>query len=230
MREGWSQKRLIRSLVLSRVYRMSSRNNERASAVDFDNRLLWRMNRRRLDAEALRDAMLAVSGQLHRSAGGPAMPLEFPENVANINSKNVNPPSFVLARWRPEQAFQRTIYLPVIRSGPQPGPAELRNVFDFTQPARFSGQRSITTVPTQALFLMNSPVVKKHAKDLAQRVMNEAADNAARLDLLWLCTLNRPITTEEKREAEGFLAKDGINDWIELCHAVLVSNEFLMRP
>ncbi len=140
IRDGWSQKSLIRRLVLSRAYRMSSLHDEDAYASDPDNRFLWRMNRRRLDAEALRDALLAVSGQLQRSAGGPALPLEFWENVANIDSKNVNPPSFSLSKWRPEQSTQRTIYLPIIRSGAQPGPAELRNVFDFVQPAEFAGQ------------------------------------------------------------------------------------------
>lgn len=229
MQSGWSQKQLIRALVLSRTYRMSSVHNKQASSIDPDNRLLWRMNNRRLEAEALRDAMLAVSAQLKPSQGGPAMPLEFPENVANIDPKNVNPPSFRLAKWRPEQEFQRTIYLPVIRSGPQPGPAELRNVFDFTQPAEFSGQRSITAVPTQALFLMNSPVVKKHAVALAQRMEKEQTETAPRLDLLWLCTLNRPITAEEKQDAAAFLSEAGDNGWNELCHALLASNEFLMR-
>jgi len=229
MENGWSQKRMIRSLVLSRAYRMNSGHNERASEVDFENRLLWRMNRRRLDAEALRDSMLAVSGQLQPSVGGPAMPLEFPENVANIDPENVNPPSFSFKTWRPEQAFQRTIYLPVIRSGAQPGPAELRNVFDFTQPAQFAGQRSITAVPTQALFLMNSPFAKKQAEALARWVMDEVPNSAARLDLLWLRTLNRPIAAEEKLDAEAFLVDDINRGWLELCHAVLASNEFLMR-
>ena len=229
MRDGWSRKRLIRSLVLSRTYRMSGAYDKRGDSLDPDNRLLWRTNRRRLDAEALRDAMLAVSGRLHPSAGGPAMPLEFPENVANINPKNVNPPSFSLAKWRPEQAFQRTIYLPVIRSGPQPGPAELRNVFDFTQPAQFAGQRSITAVPTQALFLMNSPVVRERASDLAKLLMTEASENSSRLDLLWLRALNRPITREERQDAKSFLSKDESSGWIELCHAILASNRFLMR-
>ena len=229
MNDGWSQKRLIRSIVLSRIYRTSSEHHPRANAADPDNRLLWRMNRRRLDAESLRDAMLAVSGQLQPSSGGSAIPLEFPENVANINPENVNPPSFQLAKWRPEQAKQRTIYLPVIRSSGQPGPAELRNVFDFTQPAQFSGQRAITAVPTQALFLMNSPVVKDHAKNLAQRLENEATETAPRLDRLWLFTLNRPISEEEKRDARKFLTEAGSDGWAELCHALIASNEFLMR-
>jgi len=227
--DGWSQKRMIRSLVLSRAYRMNSENNERGSDADVGNRLFWRMNRRRLDAEALRDAILAVSGQLQPAAGGPAMPLEYPENVNNIDPESVNPPSFEIVKFRPEQAFQRTIYLPVLRSEPQPGTADLRNMFDFTQPAQFAGQRSITAVPTQALYLMNSPFVKKHAEDLAQRIMQDATDSDARLELLWLRALNRPITVEEKLDAEAFLVDDDNHDWIELSHAVLASSEFLMR-
>ena len=86
------------------------------------------------------------------------MPLEYPENTGGLRKGDVNPPSFRLARFRPEQEFVRTVYLPIIRSGPQAGPAEVRNVFDFTQPGEFAGQRSVTTVPTQALFLMNAEV------------------------------------------------------------------------
>jgi hypothetical protein len=228
LKNGWSQKRLIRSIVLSRAYRESSAHNAEAHAADPENRLLWRMNRQRLDAEALRDAMLAVSERLHPSPGGSAMPLEFPENVSNIDAPD-NPPSFSFKKWRPEQAYQRTIYLPVVRDRPQPGPAELRNVFDFTQPAELAGQRSITAVPTQALFLMNSSVVKKHGKELAARVKKGAADNGERLTLLWLCALNRPITSEEKQEAEALLAASAGGDWTGLCHAIVASNEFLMR-
>ena len=229
VQQNWSRKRLIRSLVLSRAYRMSSAHNAHAFRVDPDNRLLWRMNRLRLDAEALRDGLLTVSGQLHPAAGGPAIPLEYPENVANIDPKNVNPPSFRLSKWRPVQEFQRTIYLPVIRSGPQPGPGELRNMFDFTQPATFSGQRSTTAVPTQALFLLNSPFVKRQASHLAARITQSAAGDVARIELLWLCALNRSVTEEEVREAAEFLTSNGSDGWIELCHAILVSNEFIMR-
>jgi len=229
VQDGWSRKKLLRSLLLSRTYRMSTALNRQAQAIDPENRLLWRMNNRRLDAEALRDAMLAVSDQLQPSPGGPALPLEFPQNVSNIDPTNVNPPSFQLSKWRPQQPFQRTIYLPVIRSGPQPGPAELRNVFDFTQPAAFAGQRSITAVPTQALFLMNSSVVKEHAAKLAHRVEQEATESAQRLDRLWLRTLNRLITAEERHDANTFLESSGDDGWTELCHALLASNEFLMR-
>ena len=183
IRNGGSQKQLIRSLVLSRTYGLDSVGDDRAHAADPDNRLLWRMNRVRRDAEALRDAMIFLSGQLKPSTGGPAMPLEFPENVGGLDPKDVNPPSFRFTKWRPGQEFERTIYLPVIRHAAQPEPAAMRNVFDFAQPSQFTGKRAVTAVPTQALFLMNSPIVKKHAAALAER-MSQHDDKSKRLGLL----------------------------------------------
>lgn len=228
VRNGWSQKELIRSLVLSRTYGLSSDHDDVAHTTDPENRLLWRMNRVRLDAEALRDAMLAIAGQLKSSLGGPALPLEFPENVGGLDPKSVNPRNFRLTKWRPGQEFERTIYLPVIRHSAQPGPAELRNVFDFAQPSQFAGKRTVTAVPTQALFLMNSPVVRKHAAALADRLSVEP-DESKRVDLLWLTLLNRPVTERERRETTEFLDDIGENAWLELCHALLASNEFLIR-
>ena len=229
-RDGWSQKRLIRSLVLSRTYRMSSAHDDQSARLDPNNGLMWRMRRRRLDAESIRDALLAVSGKLKSNpVQGPAIPLEYPENVANIDPKNVNPPSFGLAKWRPSQQFERTVYLPILRSVPQPGPGELRNVFDFTQPAQFAGKRAVTAVPTQALFLMNSPVLKQHAKNLADRLARTGGSEIERLKTLWLLTLARPITKKEQIEASEFLKQVGKNAWREICHAIVVSNEFLMR-
>ena len=227
-RNGWSQKQLIRSLVLSRTYGLDSAHDNEAYAIDPDNRLLWRMNRYRLDAEALRDAMIFVAGQLKPSLGGPAIPLEFPENVGGLSPTDVNPPRFNIAKWRPGQEFERTIYLPVIRSSAQPGPATLRNVFDFAQPSEFIGQRAITAVPTQALFLLNSPVVQKHAVALADRIQQED-DERQRMQLLWLTLLNRPLTESEQHDTTVFLAEAGDTAWVELCHALLASNEFLMR-
>jgi Protein of unknown function (DUF1553) len=238
--DGWSQKRLIRSVVLSRAYAMSSTHDSRSDAVDPDNRLLWRMNRRRLDAESLRDAMLAVAETLTACGGGPGLPLEYPENTGGLKKGDVNPPSFRLARFRPEQEFVRTVYLPIIRSGPQAGPGEVRNVFDFTQPGEFAGQRSVTTVPTQALFLMNAQFLKRRARELARWATAGSADDP-RLDRLWLRVLNRPITAAERADSVAFLADarklDTAGDaahrelraWAELCHALLASNEFLVR-
>ena len=76
---------------------------------------------------------------------------------------------------------------------------------------------------------MNSPIVKKHASNLAARIQAGGVQDIERLELLWMCTLNRPITNQEKQDAEAFLAQAGESGWTELCHAVLVSNEFLMR-
>jgi Protein of unknown function (DUF1553)/Protein of unknown function (DUF1549)/Planctomycete cytochrome C len=230
MQSGWSQKQLIRELVLSHAYRMSSSASSITAAKDPDNRLLWRMNRQRLDAEAIRDSMLAISGKLTPSSGGTALPLEFPENVNSISPKAVNPPAFAFKKMRPVQDFERTIYLPVIRTATQPGSAKLRDVFDFTQPAQIAGKRAETAVPTQALFLLNSDTVRARANELAQQLSETEANTGARLETLWLRILSRPISSSEREDAVKFLeSMPADKAWVELCHALLSSNEFLLR-
>lgn len=226
---GYSVKSLVREIVLSRTYGLSSDHDPRANAVDPENRLLWRAHRRRLDAEAIRDSMLFVSGQLFASSGGPAMPLEYFENVGGLDPADVNPPSFRLAKWRPNQSFVRTFYLPVLRGAPQPGSAALRNVFDFARPSEFTGRRGVTAVPTQALFLLNSQDVKTHARRLAQRVSSTSSQLETQLETLWSLTLNRPITKVELADAIHFVDSGGSDGLVELAHALIASNEFLMR-
>ena len=186
----------------------------------------------RHDADELReqygDTSLTPGRNDISSKGGPPLPLEYLENVGGLDPKNVNPPNFRLSRWRPDQEFERTVYLPIIRHANQPGPGELRNVFDFAQPSIFTGKRAVTAVPTQALFLINSPTVKKHAADLATRLSNEP-DKEKRLEQLWLTLLNRPLSDEDRRDALVFMEDLSENAWPELCHALLASNEFLMR-
>jgi hypothetical protein len=227
--EAWSLKQLIRRLVLSRAYGMGSQYKASAYAKDPGNRLLWRMTRVRLDAEALRDSLIFSSGTLKRTSGHPSLPLEFPENVGGLNPSDVNPPSFRLVKWRPGQRKERTIYLPVIRHAAQPGPAALRDVFDFPQPSQPTGKRSSTSVPTQALFLMNSPEIRQHAAAIARRVQDQDTDHQLRLAHLWLLVLNRPVTPAERAEATRFLDGTGAQGWKELCHALISCNEFLMR-
>jgi hypothetical protein len=238
MAEGWSQKKLIRAIVLTRTYGLGSGNSSAALETDPDNRLLWRMNRLRLDAEAIRDGLLAVSGELTESVGGPALVLEEVENCGSLASKGVNPPNYTHRKPRTTQEFQRTIYLPVMRNNPT-ADDRIRAFFDFVNPAQISGQRSRTVAPTQSLFAMNNDLFRKRAKSLAGRLMSRHAAEAARMEDLWLAVYNRPITPAEREEAGRFLRETheragGARDaettaWIELCHALLASNEFVFR-
>ena len=112
--QGWSTKKLIRQIVLSRAYRMSSDHNRVAFEIDPDNRWRWRMSRRRLDVEAIRDAILAVSGQLDLSPGGPSLPLEIPGNVQFGEPDAINENAKIGDQVR----FRRTVYQPVKRKQP----------------------------------------------------------------------------------------------------------------
>lgn len=242
---GWSQKALLRSLVLSRAYRLSSDNPESEAAAsrsaDPENKLYWRMNRQRLDAEALRDAMLAVSGELVVSKGGPGLVLENPANCGSLSLKGVNPPNYNHRVPRAGQDFERTIYLPVMRTS-LTKEDQLRATFDFIDPAMIAGQRHETFVPTQSLYLLNAGQVRKRSEALAGRLVKEANDDRERVESLWRRVLNRPVTAEETDVALTFLTGlDAVagspNDptalerlkWTELAHGLLASNEFLFR-
>ena len=233
---GWSQKRLIRELVLSRTYRLSSTNDATAMQVDPDNRLLWRMNRGRLDAEAIRDSLLAVSGELITSHGGPALVLEEVENCGALVQQGVNPPNYNHRKSRPDQEFQRSIYLPVMRTNTT-NLDRIRTHFDFVNPAQIAGQRSQTVVPTQALFVMNNELFRKRAKALAEHLITEFPQPDVRLEQLWLRVFSRPITDTERSAVTTFLreldhapaeASESVA-WQELCHSLLASNEFIFR-
>jgi hypothetical protein len=239
MQSGWSQKQLIRSIVLSRTYRLSSANNAAAMQVDSNNRLLWRMNRQRLDAEALRDQLLAVSGELKPSNGGPALVLEEVENCGALVQQGVNPPNYTHRKPRSGEEFLRTIYLPVMRTNTATND-RLRSFFDFVNPAQIAGQRSQTVVPTQSLFVMNNDLFRQRAKALADQLIAAAPQPEARLNQLWLRVFNRPLTPTERDDALAFLkqldesleSKDAARElqcWQELCHSLLASNEFLFR-
>jgi hypothetical protein len=244
MKDGWSQKKLIRTLALSRTYRLASGNGDlQAQAavgksgslqIDPENKLLTRMNRQRLDAESIRDAMLVASGRLAAPSGGPGLPLEFPENITGLplKEKQDGHPQFSLKKERDSHAVERTLYLPVVRTGTQPGPARLRDVFDFPQPAQFTSKRNETTVPTQSLYLLNSDLIRQRGEDLAKTLLT-IHDDAARLAGLWLRVLNRPITAAEHEDALAFLhasrAAGETQAWTELARALFSTNEFLLR-
>ena len=151
--------------------------------------------------------------------------------------KAVNPPAFNFKKMRPVQDFERTIYLPVIRSAGQPGSGKLRDVFDFTQPALIAGKRPETAVPTQALFLLNSDMIRARATELAKLIRQQWPDSHSRIEALWIRVLNRPVTPSERDDAARFIeglvfsagSSDDLSAWIELSHALLSSNEFLLR-
>ena len=142
-------------------------------------------------------------------------------------------PQFNLRKERDSQAFERTLYLPVVRTGTQPGTARLRDVFDFPQPAQLTSKRSETTVPTQSLYLLNAEVLRERAQDLAKILIISASEDPARLENLWARTLNRDITPQEQDDALAFLAtsrsRGELHAWTELARALFGTNEFLLR-
>ncbi|HWB14716.1 MAG TPA: PSD1 and planctomycete cytochrome C domain-containing protein [Edaphobacter sp.] len=232
--DGWSLKKTVRRMVLSRTYQMASTHNGRAVEVDPDNRLMWQMPRRRLSAESIRDAMLAASGQLDPRRGGPSLGLEMKGNINGLGG-NVNPPTW--AGQIPEDIRKRrSVYLPLQRERPL-GELEILSVFDFPHPSDITGARHNTTVARQALFLLNAPFVKEQASKLAERLKkDEPADERARINRLYLLTVNRPAGPADIETAMTFLdqcAEDLNGDrtavWSQLCHAVLGSNGFLFR-
>jgi mono/diheme cytochrome c family protein len=168
--EGWSIKKLNREIMLSSTYALSAANSEKNYAADPDNRLLWRANRRRLDAESLRDSLLLVSGKLDLKMGGPAVPFSNEDND------------------------RRTVYGFVSRRRLDPFLA----LFDFPNPIVTSEQRLITTVPLQALFFMNSEMVMASAKSLASRVTSSGPDDAGRIDNAYELLFQRKPTAEER--------------------------------
>jgi hypothetical protein len=238
---GWSVKALLRELVLSRAYRMASDHNAAAMEIDPDNRLLWRMNRRRHEAEAIRDAILTVSGRLDRSRGGPSLGLDIPGNVNGL-AGGPNPPTYSGKTIPAGVKNRRTVYLPLFRLRPA-GELEILSVFDFPHPNEITGARAVTTVPTQALYLMNAPFLKEQARRTAERLQHEASNDEGRLTRLYLLALNRPPSAEETRLSLLFLdectssptarppsgANPRLEAWAQLCHAVFASNEFLFK-
>ncbi len=230
--DRWSLKKTVRRMVLSRTYQMASRHNALAAEIDPDNRWLWRMPRRRLTAESIRDAMLAASGQLDPARGGPSLGLELKDNINGLGGE-VNPPTWA-GKIADYVRNRRSVYLPLQRERPL-GEFEILSVFDFPHPSDITGARPNTTVATQALFLLNAPFVKQQAATLAERLEHdEPEDDRCRINRLYLSTISRPATPVESETALLFLDQcaEELNGnrpaaWTQLCHAVLGSNSFL---
>jgi cytochrome c553 len=205
LERGWSQKATHRELVLSTVYRQASVDRPAARAIDPENRLYWRMNRRRLEFESLRDSLLAISGQLDTGLYG--RPVEI---------------------TRPPFSNRRSVYGFIDR---QDLP-NLFRVFDFASPDQSSERRPRTTVPQQALFLMNSPFVIDRAKSLEQIALSAAGGPESGIDALYRQLFARLPNVSERRLGLAFLASSNqpaadekLSAWTQYAQLLLLTNE-----
>lgn len=189
---GWSVKKMVAEIMHSRVYHLSTAHDARACEIDPSNRLHWRMTRRRLDSDALLDSIRSISGTLKLEAPAP----RIVEIEKDDRIKSMNP-----AEWLKAVTVHRTIYQPVLRDYVP----EDWKVFDFPDPDLVTGKRSLTTVPTQALYLMNSPFITEHAQKTAQRLLEKVQGSTALVQAAYTAILNRAPTTEEATEATAFL-------------------------
>jgi hypothetical protein len=222
MREGWSIKRLIRSIVLSRTYQLSSASDEALRRDDPDNTLLTRHNRRRLDAESVRDAMLAAAGNLNPQ---PAQGSLIQHRDVLINEL---PPLH-------QPSTHRSIYLLMLRNSMPP---EL-TPFNLPEATAVTGKRDAATLATQSLYLLNNAFLVEQSRKFAERVQNAAADDAERIHFAYRQAFGRAASAAETQRAHDFIREAGAmlasaqNDddmrlsdaWAAFCQALLVSNE-----
>lgn len=216
--DGWSLKRLVRRLVLSATYLQASDPRPAAAERDPNNQLLWRHSPRRLDAEALRDGLLLISGRLNPAFGGPSVPVHLTV--------------FLEGRGRPGQSGpldgegRRSLYISVRRNFLDP----FFSAFDFPSPSTAIGRRSVSNVPAQALAMLNSPLVNELCASTAERLLADYDDDAERLERLYLQTLARVPSDTERTQCGMFLESiDGdLNQrWTDLAHVLVNTKEFL---
>jgi len=233
VRGGWSVKRLVRTLVLSRVYQLGSAAPAANVAVDPANRLVWRHAPRRLDAEEIRDATLAAAGTLRL-----ARPQASPAKDFKVIELRNNGPEAKRLEDEALTSNHRSVYLPLVR-GVTPRSLE---VFDFAEQGMVTGSRDTTTVATQALYLLNDPFVRQQSLALARRLLGRPdLDDAGRLRLAYRLTVSRAATAKEIERARGYLAdyeaevgREESNEpadarlaaWASFSQALLASAEF----
>ncbi len=195
---GWSVKSIHREMMMSATYQLSSGMIERNYEKDAENRYYWRFNmRKRLDAEALRDSMLAVAGNLDRTQGGPGKPLD-------------------------DENHRRAVYGLVSRTQPN----RMLTLFDFPDARNTASKRSVTMGPLQRLYFLNNSFVVQQAERLAERVEKEAgADHARRIRRSYELLYARPATNKEVKTGLKFL-KSGDTSWTQYAQMLLASSEF----
>jgi cytochrome c553 len=224
VRDGWSVKRLIRDLVMSSAYRMSTQGDADAAKADPQNLLLHRARLRRLEGEAIRDAMLAVSGRLDRAEFGPPVPVHLTP--------------FLQGRGRPESSGpldgngRRSVYLAVRRNFLNP----FLLAFDTPIPFSTVGRRQVSNVPAQALILLNDPFVHEQAARWAQKARAGPGTPAEKIVAMYVVAFGRPPTAEESSACLEFLTEQGERygvsaedpkAWADLAHTLFNAKDFI---
>ncbi len=208
VKEGWSTKKLVRTIVLSQTYQQSSEGDKATLTADPENKLFGRTNRRRLEAECIRDAMLTISGKLDPTTGGPS----YAENLgSDYAHKTVS--------------MRRSIYLPMFRNSMP----EFLEAFDAADPSTVTGKRNVSTVAQQALFLMNNPFPIEQAKLTATKLLaDDYKDDESRITGAYRLILGRTPTSGEIGVAKKFLAKekDPKTAWTSLVHVLFATPDF----
>jgi len=249
MRGGWKLKPLIRAIVTSAAYRQSSARRDSLDATDPENRLLGRMSVRRLEAESIRDSLLAINGRLSSKMFGPAVPVtpdEAGQIIVGVDTRDsAGRPSGKIVPLG-EDEFRRTIYVQVRRSRP----LGMLEPFDAPLMKPNCELRTSSTVAPQSLLMMNSAFVVEQSEAMAERVEREAgSDPLAQFQRAWLLAYSRKPTETTSRAGVAFLteqtalvgqaaatvAADPKKPPVpparialaQLCHALLSSNEFL---
>lgn len=229
MENGWDIKKMVREIVMSRTYQLATQHAPQNFAVDPDNTLFWRMSTRSVDAESLRDAMLALSGKLdlYPQEGSPVCRVgEGREGLFNLLKVTQQP------------NYNRSIYLPIVRDQVP----EVLALFDFANPSLVSGDRDNTNVPSQSLYLLNNAQVQALSDGFARRVYDSAKDNPGRITNAYWIAFGRPPTPQESQATRTFFSeyaqdaakakntKNGADvsmyAWSAFCQALMASAEF----
>jgi mono/diheme cytochrome c family protein len=232
IKRGWSWKAMHRLIVTSNAYRQSSRHDAASAAKDPENKLLWRMNPRRVEAEVLRDGVLAVSGKLNPEMYGPGVFPRIDPAVVNTGSR----PRWPLDAKEGPDVWRRSVYIFVKRSVIVP----LIEVFDCPATTISSPVRSAATIAPQALALLNNEFVLEQARHFAERVRREAGDDRrAQVIRAFSLALSRDPQPKElewslgfiESQAKGYAARrheqPGEAALADFCHAIFNLNEFL---
>ena len=213
--EGGSLKKLHRLIVTSSVYRQTSAGRDAAAKLDGGNRFLWRMNRRRLEAEAVRDSVLLVSGAIDLKMGGPA--------VRHFFFKDDHSPVYDYSRFDPrdQSGFRRSVYRLIVRSVPDP----FMECLDSADPSILTPKRNVTLTATQALALLNNPFMVEQARRFADRLRREVSGD---LSLQVTRAHELALGRLPDREEEAILAAHARRHGLEnVCRLLFNANEFI---